>query len=154
MHWDGETLNPLTHASENTHIKAVLMTSVDTDNEVLLEIAEIPTDGKKGSTEECYLILSSLKNLGVDFDRVIGVVLDTTSINSGLHNGVAVQSQKAFGHKVMQLACRHHILEFLCGASCKVIFGCTESPEEPIFKKFASVWKQLDTSQYQVFSTT
>ena len=78
LHWDGKTLNPLTHASEKTHIIAVLMTSVNTDNEVLLDIAEMPTDGKKSSTEECNLILSSLKNHGVDFDRVIGVVFDTT----------------------------------------------------------------------------
>ena len=49
---------------------------------------------------------------------------DTTSTNSGLHNGVVIQLQKTFGHKVMQLACRHHILdlELLCGASCKVNF--------------------------------
>jgi len=111
--------------NDKTHITAILMTSITTSNEILLDIAEMPTDNKKRSNVECKLILSCLENYAVNCKRIVGVVFDTTSTNSGLHNGVVVQLQTSFDHKVMQLAYRHHIFELVCGASCKIIFGST-----------------------------
>ena len=108
---------------------------------------------KHGASEETDVILQSLKAFDVDFAKIIAVVFDTTALNSGLNNGVVVQLQKELKHEVLQLACRHHILELVCGAPCTLVYGDTESPDEAKYKQFAEVWSSLDKTNYAVFST-
>ena len=52
-------------------------------------------------------------------------MLDTTSLNSGVCSGVgvAVLLEKAFGNKLLLLACRHHVKELLCGAAASIIYS-------------------------------
>ena len=52
---------------------------------------------------------------GVKSETLAGLVFDTTATNSGLLNGVLVRLQTLLGGDYMQLACRHHILELVCG---------------------------------------
>ena len=58
---------------------------------------------------------------GVKSETLAGLVFDTTATNSGLLNGVLVRLQTLLGDDYMQLACRHHILELVCGGK---LFTC------------------------------
>jgi len=77
-----------------------------------------------------------------------------------------VRLQKLLKQEYLQLACRHHVLELVSGASCSLVYHdndkpttkkgktkrCTESPEEPIFKAFAAAWKDVDKSDCRTFA--
>ena len=44
-------------------------------------------------------------------DDIIATVFDTTSSNTGPHQGAAVRIEKELGHSLLWLACRHHVAE-------------------------------------------
>lgn len=44
-------------------------------------------------------------------ETIIGTVFDTTSANTGLHEGAAVHIENGLGHSLLWLACRHHVAE-------------------------------------------
>ena len=123
-------------------------------------------EGETGAEREAYAIFSSVLDYKVKKDTVCGFIFDTTALNSGLFNGVVVRLQALMGCSMMQLACRHHILELVCGASCSLVYHDkskngkkggkkekgTESPEEPLFKAFAANWKKVDQSNYCTYT--
>jgi len=77
-------------------------------------------------------------------------VFDTTSINTGIRSGVAVSLKQAFGTKLLLLACRHHVLELLCGAAASMIDSTTKSPNEAVFQVLVNRWSVLDELHFQV----
>lgn len=44
-------------------------------------------------------------------EDIIATVFDTTSANTGLHQGAALHIEEQLGHCLLWLACRHHIAE-------------------------------------------
>lgn len=44
-------------------------------------------------------------------DDIIGAVFDTTSSNTGIHQGATVHIEEQLGRALLWLACRHHIAE-------------------------------------------
>ena len=93
-------------------------------------------------------IIHTMEELGVDTSNIVGLVFDTTSVNSGIHQGVVVQLQRYFGRDLLELACRHHIAELVSGAACSTVYGDTESPRENCFITFSKTWQQIDRSSY------
>ena len=89
-----------------------------------------------------------MEELGVDTSNIVGLVFDTTSVNSGIHQGVVVQLQRYFGRVLLELACRHHIAELVSGAACSTVYGDTESSRENCFITFSKTWQQIDHSSY------
>ena len=88
-----------------------------------------------------------MEELGVDTSNIVGLVFDTTSVNSGIHQGVVVQLQRYFGRVLLELAC-HHIAELESGAACSTVYGDTESSRENCFITFSKTWQQIDHSSY------
>ena len=88
--------------------------------------------------------------LSIEKHLIIGLVFYTTSMNTGVHKGVAVSLERAFGGKLLQLACRHHVLELLCRAAASTVFGKTKSPNEAAFEILLDRWPVLDKVEYQV----
>ena len=85
----------------------------------------------KGDAESVTIeILDMLEKSYIDKSIIIGLVFDTTSTNSGHISGIVVRLEKHFGRNLLQLACRHHIAELVCGAACRNIYGPTQSPNE------------------------
>ena len=78
-------------------------------------------------------------------------MLDTTSINTGNCSGVAVSLEQIFGTKLLLLACRHHVLESLCGAAASMIYSITKSPNEAVFQVLVNRWSVLDKLNFQVY---
>ena len=56
-------------------------------------------------------------------DRVVGLVFDTTSSNTGVHRGAAILLEQKLTEarpgvsRILHLGCRHHVDELLTGIS-------------------------------------
>ena len=59
-----------------------------------------------------------------------GLVFDTTSVNTGLVNGVVARLEKFTESGLLQLVCRHHIFELCCGAAAEVVYNKKTAPDE------------------------
>ena len=77
-------------------------------------------------------------------------MFDTTSINTGIHKGVTVCLERAFGNNLLQLTCRLHVLKLLCGAAASLVYSTTKSPNEAAFQIFLNRWPSLDKLDFQV----
>ena len=77
-------------------------------------------------------------------------MFDTTSINTGDHSGVVVSLKQIFGTKLLLLACRHLVLELLCGAAASTIYSITKSPNKAVFQVLVDRWSVLDKLNFQV----
>ena len=77
----------------------------------------------------------------------VGVCSDTTSANSGIHNGAITVIQNAFDKRLLFLACRHHILEIVASAVSDLFFT-SSGPNIPIFGRFKEQWPFLNQADY------
>ena len=80
----------------------------------------------------------------IDYTTITALVFDTTSLNTGIENGVIVRLERMLGKPLLQLARRHHIFELVCGAACSRVYGSITGPTQAAFKKLISVWDSLD----------
>ena len=117
--------------------------------EILLKI-ENETEGHATAAKLTKIILEIMDMWNVEKHLIIGLVFDTTSVSTEVHKGVAVSLERAFGGKLLQLACRHHVLELLCGAAASTVFSKTKSPNESVFEILLDCRPILDKVDYQV----
>ena len=130
--WDGKMLQNIEHVGTSKEVIAILLAASDKKSDVLLQIN--PVDQKHSTaSEETKIILDTFDKWKIERDLIIGIVFDTTSINTGIRSGVAVSLEQTFGTKLLLLACRHHALELLCGAAASMIYSITKSPNEAVF---------------------
>ena len=81
--------------------------------------------------------------LEIKHDKIIGLVFDTTSVNSGYISGVVIRLEEELGQSLLQLACRHHVAELICGAACTVVYGQTESSKETCYVTLTDAWVDI-----------
>ena len=83
-------------------------------------------------------------------------------MNTGEINGVVKRLEASVGKNILQLACRHHIYELVCGAASEIVLGKNEpgkekkkttAPYEPVFKKFCNSWEYIDKDTKYAFDT-
>ena len=72
------------------------------------------------------MLLDTLDKWNIE-KYLIGLVFDTTSLNSGIRSGVVASLEKAFGKKLLLSACRHHVMELLCGAVASMNYSAAAS---------------------------
>lgn len=77
-------------------------------------------------------------------DRVKAMAFDTTSSNTGIHNGACNLLQSFSGLELMPLPCRHHIYEILLRDVFELKLGKSSAPEVPVFERFATAWKHIN----------
>ena len=77
-------------------------------------------------------------------------MFDTTSVNTGLHNGIVVRLEKQLERQLLQLPCRH-IHELLCAAAEKLVYGDSKNPKEEAFASLIASWPKLDKSHYEAY---
>jgi hypothetical protein len=73
---------------------------------------------------------------------------DTTASNSGNQKGAAVLLEKLLGRNLINLACRHHILELVVSKVFTTLFGPTSGPEVTMFGRFKNVWLSFNQSNF------
>ena len=99
-------------------------------------------------------LLQVLDDHQIDKSRIIGLVYDTTSVNSGVRGGIVKLLEDAFGRRLLQLPCRHHVYELVCAAAAVKVYGDSTRPYEEAFKTFAKTWKDLDHSKLEPFKAS
>lgn len=84
-----------------------------------------------------------------NFFRVAAVSFDTTSSNTGKHNGACSLLQTKIGKPLLNLACRHHIDELFLTAVFETLgVDASTGPDVTLFKLFREKWNTLDKSNY------
>ena len=138
------------HVGTSKEVIAILLAATDKKSDVLLQIN--PVDQKHSTaSEQTKIILDTLDKWKIERDLIIGLVFDTTSMNTGIRSGVAVSFEQAFGTKLLLLACRHHVWELLSRAAASMIYSITKSPIEAVFQALVNRWSVLDKSNFQVY---
>ena len=159
LHWDGKILKPSKHTDKNDERVAVILTSSDGD-EILLGIMPV-TNGT--AAEEHKVILNLLVENKIPLEKIAACVFDTTSVNTGELNGIIRKLEASLNHSYLELACRHHIYELVCGAASEIVLGKnqegknqkkTTSPYEPLFKKLCNSWNQLNKNDIATYEET
>lgn len=84
-------------------------------------------------------------------DRIIGMVFDTTSSNTGCSIGACKLFEEQYmKRKLLHFACRHHVFEIIVGGIFQKLFGDSDSPNVAIFKSFQKEWKNINKKNFQV----
>jgi hypothetical protein len=81
------------------------------------------------------------------FDKVVGLVFDTTASNTGRLKGSATSIEKTLGRAVLWFACRHHVYEIHVKHVSDSVMGKRNSPSEALFDRFQKDWKDFDQEQ-------
>lgn len=75
--------------------------------------------------------------------RVIGLVFDTTIVNTGQPGGVCALYEKDTARQVLNIACRHHIYELLLSTAMTAAIGASSSPTLDMFDSLKNEWQSI-----------
>lgn len=78
---------------------------------------------------------------------IAGLCFDTTSANTGVHNGAITVIQRAFDKRILFLACRHHMFEIIATAVFDLFF-VSSGPQIAIFARLKDSWPFIDQSSF------
>jgi len=143
LHWDGKLLPDITGSKETVDRIAVIVTGNG-----LEKLLAVPKIGRGTGEEQAAACLKILDDWKIR-DKLQGLVFDTTSSNTGIHKGACVLIEKAFGRDLVNIGCRHHVLEVILSNVFTALFGGTGGPEVGLFKRFQ---KKLPYIQQARFS--
>ena len=156
IYWDGKKFKASTHCGENQEKVAVILTSSN-GNEIQLGIIPVVN----GTAYEHHTkIIELLIEKDISFKKIVACIFDTTSVNTGEITGIVRRLHTSLGHPILELACRHHIYELVCGAASEVVIGkaklgkdqkMTTAPYEPMFRKLCGSWKVMDKERLHIF---
>ncbi|KAG0710345.1 hypothetical protein GWK47_002509 [Chionoecetes opilio] len=68
---------------------------------------------------------------------------DTTASNTGIHTGCCRLLEEALGKPLLNLACRHHVIELILAAAFKEVMGPSSGPTIQLFKRFREQWPYI-----------
>ena len=147
VHWDSKLLPDILSKEIIDRLPAIVLAS---NVEKLLGVPAL----NSGTGKE---ISSAVYNLLLDWnlvDKVQAFVFDTTASNSGRLNGACVLLEQLLNSDILLFACRHHIFEIVLQAVfAHVKITVTSGPDIPLFKRFKSNWKNIDSSNFRIYST-
>lgn len=81
--------------------------------------------------------------------HIKGISFDTTSVNTGVDNGVIAVLNRKLGIDLVNMACRHHVYEISLHGTFQTKFGSSSAPEVPLFERFAKSWSQLNHDTFK-----
>lgn len=76
-------------------------------------------------------------------DRVIGLLFDTTILNTGQFGGVCAIFERETGKEVLNIACRHHIYELLLSSAMTTTLGLSVAPTLTVFDSLREEWPNI-----------
>lgn len=82
-------------------------------------------------------------------NRVIGIVCDTTSTNTGENTGVCVRFQDELERDLLNILCRHHVYEVHLSRAFRSTFGQIEATTVTIFDQLKLEWPQIKEYGYR-----
>lgn len=106
----------------------------------------IPVIASSTGTAQHDAVMSLLADWEV-IEKIVGLVFDTTSSNTGRIKGCATIIERTLGRAVLWFACRHHMYEIHVKHVSDCIIGKRNSPSESLFVRFQKDWPDLDQDQ-------
>ncbi|KAG0721544.1 hypothetical protein GWK47_046257 [Chionoecetes opilio] len=76
-------------------------------------------------------------------EKVVGMSFDTTASNTGIYTGCCRLLEEALGKPLLNLACRHHVIELILAAAFKEVMGPSSGPTIQLFKRFREQWPYI-----------
>ena len=153
VHFDDKLTNCLNNESTNTKEKR-LPVVVTGGNET--KLLGVPSLGSKltniyGATV-CSSVLTLLEKWKCT-DKVIGLVFDTTSCNTGHKTGACITIQRHIGRPLFWIPCRHHIGEMVLAEVWKSLqVEPSQAPRIRLFEKLKENWNIIVRSDCQLVS--
>ncbi|XP_062542261.1 uncharacterized protein LOC134210234 [Armigeres subalbatus] len=144
VHWDGKLLPDLTDGGSGQLVDRLPVIISGKVTEQLLGAPKIEAGTGASQAEAVY---KCLVDWGVQ-DNVVGKCFVTTSSNTGHKAGACTLVERKLGRPLMNLACRHHVLELVLKAAFEDQFGTSTSPQIPMFEKFRREWHALNHSEH------
>jgi hypothetical protein len=142
LHWDGKLLPDITGSKETVDRIAVIVTGNG-----LEKLLAVPKIGRGTGEEQAAACLKILDDWKIR-DKLQGLVFDTTSSNTGIHKGACVLIEKAVGRDLVNIGCRHHVLEVILSNVFTALFGGTGGPEVGLFKRFQKKWPYIQQARF------
>lgn len=102
------------------------------------------TIGRRDGKERAEACLSTLDDWSL-WNRVHGLVLDTTASNTGLKKGTCTFTENSIEQKLAWVACRHPVMKLPRAAVFGKLFGPTDFA---MFMRFQQSWPHLDLATY------
>lgn len=141
VHFDGKQL--VSSSRRKQEMLAVVVTGPNTEQ--ILNCAFLRNGTAQAVAEQ---VLESLKAWDLT-EFVRGKGYDTTNVNSGEKNGAGVILERFLGRKLLDLPCRHHVLELILMTAYNAVFKeKTTSPDDNMFKTFRETWDQMDHKKF------
>ena len=86
-------------------------------------------------------------------DHIMAFSFDTTSSNTGAHNGAVIRLERQLGHACLWSACQRHIHEVHMKHASTCVFGPTSGPSDLLFKRLQNSWSEtVDNLDYSNLS--
>lgn len=142
VHWDG-TLLPALSGKELVDRLPVIVSGEIEDK--LLGVPKLQSGTGEAQASAVFKILNDWHIA----DKVIGMTFDTTSVNTGVHNGTCVLLEKKLNKNLLHLTCRHHMFEIIMSVVFTHCMGPSSGPDIPLYKRFKKAWSNLDKSKYE-----
>ena len=110
LHWDGKLMGDLTGKEVVDRLPILV------SGEGVVKLLSVPKLTNSQAVTTAAVIYDTIQDWNIA-DRIKGFSFDTTPVNTGRVGGVCVLlEQKLDGSRVLQLACRHHVLELVLEA--------------------------------------
>ena len=100
--------------------------------------------------QSCHLVLESCCCCNYRFPDVRSINYSDWNVfryhcrNIGPHSGACILLETLFGHPLLWLACRHHMMEVLLSDIFSMCLGPSSGPDITIFKRFRKIWSRLN----------
>lgn len=145
VHWDGKMMEDLT---SREHVDRLPVLVSGFGEEQLLGVPKLPSGTGQA---QASAVLNSLDEWGLSA-RVAALCFDTTASNTGLHSGACTLIEQGLQKDLLYFACRHHVMELICGAAFEAALGSASTgPDILLFKRFRDHWPFIDQTTYQPF---
>lgn len=143
IHFDGKLLPAISGGPEREDRVAILVTGYEME-----KILAIPKVAQGTGEQVARAATEALQEWNLR-DKVAAMSFDTTAANTGRINGACTLLQQKLEKDLLWLACRHHILEVICGDVFKKIFGPSSGPNVELFRRFQEYWPKIDQASYR-----
>lgn len=142
VHWDGKLMKDYQNKNMVDRLP-IFITGYQTN-----KLLAVPKLEKGTGDAQASAVLKALKEWDVA-DTIVGMCFDTTATNTGRKNGACILLEKHLQKNLLNLACRHHVLEIILRAAFEACFGGSKAPDVILFKKFEEKWRHINHAKFQ-----
>lgn len=143
LHFDGKKFAKINakHVGKDSRMVAVCHS---TNMDVALGLPILEAGDALSYTNE---LIGLCENYNL-INRVVGLVCDTTRVNTGEFGGVCTLFEDEIETDVLNIMCRHHIHEISLGCAMTSAFGVIDAPTITIFDQVKEDWPRIRALGY------